>query len=71
MYTIRHIDASGKDKVVDAVFTSYDPQAHELTGHGANGVETKFNTGSAFVMNDNGKTVAAYNFQKHKGAKTS
>lgn len=63
MQTIRHIEDNGQERVVSAVSVSYDPLNGVLTGHGTPDGDVTLATGHAFVMNEHGKTVAAYSMR--------
>jgi hypothetical protein len=58
--TIKHVDPSGRETVVSVVSVGYDPEKRELIGYGPT---ERFTDGHAFVMNDAGKTVGAYNLR--------
>lgn len=68
MYSIKHIDDQGRENVVAAVSTSFDPVKNELVGYGSPGSDkdgvVRFDSGRVFVMNEMGKTVALYNLNK-------
>ncbi len=67
MYSIKHVDVSGVERVVAAVSVSYDPKKNELIGHGSPGPAdglVRFSSGHAYVMNDLGKTVSVYNLSR-------
>lgn len=72
MMTIKHIEDDGRERVVSAVSVSFDPERNELIGYGAPPTTSgamasvRFVTGHAFVMNEQGKTVAAYNLRTKK-----
>ncbi len=66
MMTIKHITNGGHERVVSAVSVSYDKDKNELTGYGTPEGTAIFKDGAAYVMNDNGNTVAVYNFRAGK-----
>ncbi len=64
MFSIKHID--GIERTVAAVSYEFDPLKGKLTGHGSPSSTSPdgdiiFTTGRAYVMNDQGQTVGAYN----------
>lgn len=62
MMTIKHVDHSGKESVVAVESTLFDKQQNCLIGCGPNRIELiRWTSGHAFVMNEQGKTVAVYN----------
>ena len=65
MLTIRQISDDGRWRVIQAVSVSFDPEQNEVIGHGVPGDHDVLCTsGHIYVMNENGKTVAAYNLEK-------
>ena len=59
MLTIKHIEANGRERVFPAVSIE-----RTITGELAFGTEEVIKTGKIYVMNDAGKTVAIYDFDK-------
>ena len=70
MMTIKHIDAGGHEEVVSLVSASFDPETNILIGHGVackDGLgELMWTQGRAFLMNEQGKTVAVYNLDSSR-----
>jgi hypothetical protein len=74
MLTIKHVDPTGFETVVLVVSVGYNPEKRELIGYGptenGSAAETHhYTSGHAFVMNDAGKTVSAYNLRAKQQAK--
>jgi hypothetical protein len=65
-FTIKHVDDDGHESVESVVRVKYDVDLNQLTGFESPTGDLTYNTGHAFVMNDQGKTVAAYNFRTKK-----
>lgn len=74
MLTIKHVDNDGTESVMMALSVSYDPRAEELVGYGSPGPDegarqngvVRYASGRVYVMNENGKTVGAYNLNKQQ-----
>ena len=72
MLTIKHIEMDGHESVMSAVSVSFNAEKNELTGFGSPGPDEGsrkdgvivYGSGHIYVMNENGKTVAAYNLEK-------
>lgn len=67
MMTIKHIAEDGKESVTSVNRVEFDQKLCQLTGHVRDGDKTitvHYDRGHAFVMNENGKTVAVYNLRK-------
>lgn len=67
MMTIKHVE-NGKESIVSVDTVDFDAKTGVLTGHlpavnGKAGGSVIFSSGHAFVMNDQGKTVGAYNMR--------
>lgn len=63
MLTVKHVERDGRESVFEAT------DIHRtIDGHLAFGQERTFRTGKVYVMNDGGKTVAIYDFDKEAGA---
>lgn len=68
MYSIKHIE-DGQECVMAVLSVSFNAKENVLIGYGSPGPDegprvggvVRFSSGHAFVMNENGKTVAAYN----------
>ena len=61
MLTIKHVEKDGTESVFEAV------DLHRASnGHLAFGQEKSINSGKVYVMNDAGRTVAVYDFDKEK-----
>ena len=58
-FTLKHIDLDGREAVVSLASVSFDPETKVLVGH-APGGDRQWTRGRAFLMNDQGKTVATY-----------
>jgi hypothetical protein len=71
MYSIKHVEDNGYESVMSAVSVSFNPETNELIGYGSPGPDegarkdgvVRYSSGHAFVMNEQGKTVAVYNFR--------
>ncbi len=61
MLTIKHVDEDGRERVVSVESVSFDRRANCLRGLGSSDVDATWTSGHAYVMNDQGKTVAVYN----------
>jgi hypothetical protein len=65
MLTIKHVDDDKRESVVSVVSVSFEPKEHCLVGCGPNSIEVaRWSSGHAFVMNEQGKTVAVYSLTK-------
>lgn len=64
MMTLKYIDPDGREDVVSLASASFDPETKVLVGHGTPDGEHQWTHGRAFLMNDNGKTVATYYLDK-------
>ncbi len=67
MLTVRHIEESGAEDVLETEHVTFCPKQPEMTRECVfvetkNGSSREINTGQVFVMNENGKTVAIYRF---------
>ena len=61
MLTVKHIRCDGSEVVFEAT------DVHRtVEGHLAFGQEKIITAGKAFIMNDAGKTIAVYDFEKQK-----
>ena len=68
MLTVKHVDTNGSENIVSVNSVSFDKEANCLIGLGANGVGSiRWTSGSAFVMNEQGKTVGVYNLSMRLG----
>jgi hypothetical protein len=71
MYSIKHVEDDGQESVMAAVSVSFDPKKNELIAYGSPGPDegarkngvVRYGSGKAWVMNDQGKTVAVYDFK--------
>ena len=64
MLTIKHVCDDGHEAIVSVISVRFDPDGNKLIGCGANEVMISCHEGGhAWVMNDNGKTVASYNLR--------
>jgi hypothetical protein len=61
MLTIKHVEKDGRELVFEAVDVHRIP-----TGQLAFGQEKVITSGKVYVMNDAGRTVAVYDFDKEK-----
>ena len=62
MVTVKQIAVNGKERVVQAVSVSFDPEQNEVIGHGVpEEGEVRYSSGHVYVMNENGKTVSSHN----------
>lgn len=67
MVTVKHTDDQGVETTETFRHTVYDPVTNALTCvGGANGDKVYDSGRSAYVMNEQGKTVAAYNLRIQK-----
>jgi len=70
MLTVKHVDTNGSENIVSVASVSFDKDANCLVGHGSSGVGSiRWNSGSAFVMNEEGKTVGVYNLNMKLGTR--
>jgi len=61
MLTIKHVEKNGKEAVFEAI------DVHRTTdGQLAFGQEKLITSGKVYIMNDAGRTVAVYDFDKTK-----
>lgn len=63
MMTIRHVEPDGQEEIFQV-----SSVRRTREGHLTIGTEREITQGKIYVMNDAGKTVAVYDFEKHKGA---
>jgi hypothetical protein len=61
MLTIKHVEKDGRESVFEAVDLHRIP-----SGQLAFGQEKVITSGKVYVMNDAGRTVAVYDFDKEK-----
>lgn len=67
MMTVRRIDGDGNENVVSVITVGYNASTGLLHGIDAHGQPYEYgHDGQAFVMNENGKTVAIYNFKRRQ-----
>lgn len=76
MFTVKHIDPGGCERVTLLVSVSFDPESGIVTGHGSMEGDVEWADGRIFVMNENGKTVSVYNLslkkqEQHNGQRIS
>jgi hypothetical protein len=72
--TIKHVEDNGHETVVTVNDVSFDPKDGCLIGYGSPGPDegarvngmVRYNSGHAFVMNEQGKTVGVYNLRPKK-----
>ena len=74
MLTIKHIRDDGRESVVSVASVGFSVEENELVGYGTQNPNEEarvasYRDGHAFVMNDQGKTVAAYNLRPNLGAR--
>ena len=67
MLTIRHIEASGHEEIVTTSRVSYHPRTPDITREcvfweTTSGQTIEMDSGTVYIMNENGKTVAVYRF---------
>lgn len=67
MLTIRHIEVSGHEEIMTTPRVSYHPRTPEMTREcvfweTVSGQTIEMDSGTVYVMNENGKTVAVYRF---------
>ena len=68
MFTVKHVGTNGSESIVSVNLVSFDKGANCLVGYGPNGMEfVRWDAGSAFVMNEQGKTVGVYNLSIELG----
>jgi len=61
MFTVKHVGTNGSESIVSVNLVSFDKGANCLVGYGPNGMEfVRWDAGSAFVMNEQGKTVGVF-----------
>lgn len=63
MMTLKHIAVDGRESVVSLASVSFDPDRKVVIGHAPPERDREWKSGRVFVMNENGKTVATYNFK--------
>lgn len=67
MYTVKHIDLNGVERLLSVSSTTFDAKKCELEGRGPapeNAVIARWTAGHAYVMNESGKTVGVYSLNK-------
>lgn len=64
MMTLKYIGADGREAVFPVASVDFDPEAKLLVGRGTPDGDKEWKTGRAFLMNDQGKTVATYNLNQ-------
>lgn len=62
--TIKHVEANGRERTFQVESVERTPEGELVFG-----TTEKITTGRAFIMNDAGKTVATYDFDKQKEQK--
>lgn len=66
MLTIKHINDDGHEVLVSVSSVTFAPDHHLLIGYGdvtRKAEVVRYDTGHAYVMNENGKTVSMYNLR--------
>lgn len=61
MMTILHVDSNGRERLFMVDSVDRDPATGELVFTAKESIRT----GKVYVMNDVGKTVAVYDFDRH------
>jgi len=64
MMTIRHVEADGRERIIEV-----DSIGRTTEGALVFNTTEKITTGKSFIMNDAGKTIAVYDFDKQKEQK--
>lgn len=68
MYTIKHVDDGGRERLHEVNSVGFDHKTKELLGYGPTEetIVARCVMGHAYVMNAQGKTVGVYNLQKQE-----
>ena len=62
MFTVKHVGTDGVESIVSVDSASFNKELNTLIGVGPNAMQfASWSSGLAYVMNEQGKTVAVYN----------